>query len=703
MRHGLHRLAATAACAALVLLAVAPAGLPTSDRALAADRGLVIIVQTRYDAIPDQARIHVTLDAVATSYTPNSGNTIYYYNSALFTVQPGIAHLAASSGSIGLRATVAKAASDHTEIKVSFSSGVFYRQSYTFRVTFDLPDPGGVANRDLRIGKSIVAFPVWAFGSESEPGSTVRVFLPNGFTPSVQGDSMSTSTGANGEVVLSALTIPDPAVFFAYVSADRPGAFVTSTFTVPVAGASASVAVEAWDDDAAWGTRMKTLMTDGLPTLADLIGLPWPVAGDLKVEEAATSRLGAYAGTYDNITQTIRVRYDADGVVALHEGAHIWFNRDLFPDVWLLEAWAEFYGVQAASSVGASGTGYELTADLLRHKIPLNDWAGIVSPGPPNDYAYAASYHLATVIFARTDLAGLRSVWKAAKNGEMAYQAANAGGQPQAAGVVAANGWETVLDLLEQRTGANYDDLWSAWVVNADQAKLMTARAGARTQYLAVEKDAGTWDLPIGLRFEMGAWQFDAATKDLDAASLVLDERDQIATSSTKLDLTPPSALKGAFEGDAGLDKAKAEADSELAFLAAIKAAKDRLATPESAFELIGLIGADPGHELDAARIAFEAGRIQDGSLAADRAVSARDAAEGAGKVRAAIGGGGLVILAGSGFASTRVRRRRRARLPTGGAEPMAEPIDSPAAAAAPPDDPAPESPDPSSDEESQP
>ncbi|MDP9251088.1 MAG: hypothetical protein M3O78_06945, partial [Chloroflexota bacterium] len=538
MRQGLPRLAATAACAALMLLAVAPAVPPTPDRALAADRGLVLIVQTRYDAIPDAARVHVMLDAVATSYTPNSGNTIYYYNSALFSVQPGIVQLAASSGSIGLGATVARTASDHTEIKVAFAREVFYRQSYSFRVTFDLPDPGGVPNRDLRIGKSIVAFPVWAFGSESEPGSTVRVVLPKGFTPSVQGDTMTTSTGAGGGVVLSALTIPDPIVFFAYVSADRPGAFVSTDFSVPVAGESASVEVQAWDDDAAWGTRMKSLMTDGLPTLAELIGLTWPVAGDLKIEEAATSRLGAYAGTYDNVTQTIRVRYDADGVVALHEGAHIWFNRDLFPDVWLLEAWAEFYGVQAASSVGASGAGYELTDDLLRSKIPLNDWAGIVSPGPPNDYAYAASYHLATLIFARTDLAGLRSVWKAAKNGEMAYQPANATGQPQVAGVIAANGWEAVLDLLEQRTGANYDDLWSAWVVNPDQAKLMAARAKARTEYLALESDAGKWDLPQGVRFEMGAWNFDAATKDLQAASLVLGERDQIASGATMLGLT---------------------------------------------------------------------------------------------------------------------------------------------------------------------
>ncbi len=56
------------------------------------------------------------------------------------------------------------------------------------------------------------------------------------------------------------------------------------------------------------------------------------------VEEAATSRLGDYAGIYNNLTGIIRVRYDADAYVALHEAAHIWFNGDLFRDRWIGEA-----------------------------------------------------------------------------------------------------------------------------------------------------------------------------------------------------------------------------------------------------------------------------------------------------------------------------------------------------------------------------
>ena len=69
-------------------------------------------------------------------------------------------------------------------------------------------------------------------------------------------------------------------------------------------------------------------MRRGLPALQDLIGIDYPVSGRLSVEEAATSRLGEYAGIYNRVTGVIRVRYDADAFVTLHEAAHLWFNGD---------------------------------------------------------------------------------------------------------------------------------------------------------------------------------------------------------------------------------------------------------------------------------------------------------------------------------------------------------------------------------------
>ena len=88
---------------------------------------------------------------------------------------------------------------------------IFYRQSYPYTVSFDLVDPGGTGTRDLRIGSSLAAFPVWAFGTQGEPGGSVRVELPQGYTPDVQGSAMSEGELPGGGVLLTAqLDDPSP-------------------------------------------------------------------------------------------------------------------------------------------------------------------------------------------------------------------------------------------------------------------------------------------------------------------------------------------------------------------------------------------------------------------------------------------------------------------------------------------------------------
>jgi hypothetical protein len=655
-------LAPLAAAAALVLLAISPAALP-GRVALAADRGLVVIAQTRYQALPEERRVHVTMNAVATSYTPNPEGGLAYYPEVIFAIQAGATNVAASSGGQGLHVALDAGNPDFLEVTVTFADVISFQQSAAYRVAFDLPDPGGAPDRNFRISASIVAFPVWAFGSSREPGGSVAVILPAGFRPSIQGEDLAPSTGPNDEVVLSTASVPDPLSFFAYLSADRPGAFSDNKLTVEVGGKSAPLNVRAWQDDPDWGTTMIGLMSDGLPALQRLIGLPYPAPGTLVVEEAATSRLGGYAGIYNNLTGMIRVRYDADAYVALHEAAHIWFNGDLFRDRWIGEAWAEFYGVQSAMSIGATGHAFDLSDDMLVNKIPLNDWGqiGAVEIGV-EEYAYAATYHLATLVFARTNMAGLEAVWKGADGGEMAYQPAHPGDAPQTGVDFHLEGWQQLLDLLDERAGANFDDLWTEWVVNDTQRPMIAARETARNRYSSLVDDAGAWNLPIDLRLAMGAWNFVTATGDMEAAGVVLDERDAIEADAARLELTAPTELQDLFERKGGLNAAKAEADLQLHALASIATAGEQLDRETSLLETIGLLGADPEADLEAARDGFEADDLDKAAASADLAAETRQGAESAGQTRTLIGGGGAFLLTGAAFVGVRVRRRRRAR-----------------------------------------
>ncbi len=661
MRRATPRIATLAAAAALLLLAIAPAALP-GRVALAADRGLVVIAQTRYEALPEARRVHVTIDAVATSYTPNPVDGLAYYPGTSFAVQAGATHIAASAGGSSLEVSLDTSGSDFIGVTVTFAEGVFFQQSYAFRVTFDLPDPGGAPDRNLRISPSIVAFPIWAFGSAEEPGGSVTVILPGGFRPSVQGGPLAPSTGAGGEIILATESLPDPFAFFAYLSADRAGAFDDTLLTVQVGDVAAALKVRAWQDDPEWGTTMGALMTEGLPELHELIGLPYPNPGTLTVEEAATSRLGEYAGVYNNLTGIIRVRYDADAYVGLHEAAHIWFNGDLFRDRWIGEAYAEFYGVEAAKAIGRTGDAFDLTDELMANKIPLNDWGeiGAVEIGV-EEYAYAATYHLALLIFERTDVAGLQAVWQGAHDSEMAYQPANGTGEPEKGVEFHLEGWQQLLDLLDARAGATFDDLWTDWVVNADEQRELEDRAVARDQYDAVVAEAGSWNLPKDLRYAMGSWKFDEAEAAMTSASAVLNARDRIVADADELQLTPPAELQELFERDGGLKAAQAEADLQIEALADIAAATHRLAENETILESIGLLGEDPDAELASARDRYEAAQLQDASRDAEQALAERAGAAQAGQTRVLIAGGGVVFLSGATFLTVRLRRRRPA------------------------------------------
>ncbi|HEX5396707.1 MAG TPA: hypothetical protein VFX74_06395 [Candidatus Limnocylindria bacterium] len=644
-----------------IVAALALIGVAAVHPARAADT-LQVVAATTYQLLPDQGRVHVRIDATATSHEPDTddGRVI---TGLTFSVQPGIANLVATSDGTRLAARITQRTDEFTDVELTFGQPLHFEDSYRYRVSFDLVDPGGAAGRDIRIGRSVVAFPAWAFGSSNVPGGSVRIDVPAGYNVSVEGTQMASSGGGDQPTTLRAERLPDPFAFFAYISADRPGAFSETPLSVSLGDRTATINVRAWEDDPAWGSRMQDLLRDGLPALRELIGLDYTLSGSLSVEEAATSRLGEYAGIFNDIADTITIRYDADAYVALHEAAHIWFNEKLFPERWIGEAFAEFYAVQAGKEIGATGETFELDDAALKHRIPLNSWGDVgVEDLAVEDYAYAATYHLATLIAGRTDLAGLRTVWKAAADDELSYLPTHAGVAPGVSIAVTQQGWQRLLDLLEERTGTSYTDLWDEWVVADADRPLLAERTAARGAYAATVRRAGDWELPQRIRYDLGSWSFDAATAEIAAANDVLGQRDRIASAASALDLTPPPTLESAFEGGGGLRAAADEANAELTTLDAISDAGALLAIEPSTLESIGLWGEQPQQDLDAARTAFEAADLGAADDAAARLMGTRGGAQDAGRQRVAIAGGGLLGLDGLIMAGLALRRRRLRR-----------------------------------------
>ncbi|HVA85276.1 MAG TPA: hypothetical protein VNF73_03040 [Candidatus Saccharimonadales bacterium] len=592
-----------------------PVLVPTAARPLP---DLSIVTAARYDVQPVAHRVRITVDATIANNRVDTKTTRYYFDTAVLAVLPGAKAFAVSSPGASPAVRVRSATATYTLLTIDLGRRLYSGHHTPLRLVFDLPDPGGAPSRDVLIGPTLASFPVWAFATASTPGSSVTVVFPAGYNVQVSaGQAPPASTDSNGSAVYRSGVLAAPLTFYWYFVADRPGAFVERPMIVRVAGDQVPLIIRAWADDPAWGTRIGSLFERGLPVLGTAIGLPYRGQG-LVVEEALSRTLGGYAGLYNPQASTIEVAYFAGAFVALHEAAHAWFNGSLVADRWIGEGFASYYATVASKALKLPVTPPRLTPDLTTQKLPLNAWPGVgrSNEGVEN-YAYAACYRLATLIAQRAGAAGLRAVWEAAASALSAYQPVRVGSIPETT-TLGPPDWRALLDLLEERTSAQYTDLWRTWVVRPDEAQLLVTRQAARQAYARAVVAAGSWELPRVIRTAMASWQFGQATSLFALARTALAKRDEVNQRAAAAGLTAPAGMQAAFEGSAGPGAAAQIGEDELNAIDLIESAAATSGRTNGLFDQIGLMGFQPDEQLARARTEFDSG-----DLAASRAYAA--------------------------------------------------------------------------------
>lgn len=578
---------------AIALTALGPVAPPM----LAATTTLTIVTETTYDVLPDENRVAVTVEIKATNLRRDTATRHYYAEKAYLAVLPGTSNfqLKAPSGTPSVK--VSSESATGTVLLLQFGSQLGAGKSLTMTLTFDIEDPGGVPERPLRISPSLVAFQAWAFGTEGIAGSTVRVRLPAGYAATIgRGPLAGPSTEVDGHMVFASEALPSPDPFVADILADRPGVLLPEHRSTTVNGQTVLLLVRFWPDDPAWRTRVTDLLLVGLPALGAAIGIGWP-STQLEVRETIVRPIegsgdGAglsEAGVFDPVAGRLDIPYLADPTAILHGAAHGWFNAGLVADRWIAEGFAALYTEQAGAAIGVDVTSPMMSEDALAQAVPLNAW---VAGGDADDYGYAASLLLARAIAERAGDVAVRDIWRAAASG------------------TAAPDWRSLLDLLEARTGRSFGGLWRAWVVRPGDAALLDARSSSRALYDRTAADADPWTLPQSIRDALGAWQFDIASAELEAAADVLQQRDDVARAASEAGLVPPESLRVAFEGTAGMPAAAAEALTELAVIGVIReTVAARPVAPDLILQ-IGLLGTDADADVAAAREAFAAGDL---------------------------------------------------------------------------------------------
>ena len=650
------------AVVAAVGLSVAPAGPMRPLEVRAARPDLTITTEARYDVQPDERRVRVTVDLTLRNHLKDTRTKRYYFDEAFLAVLPGTSGFKLrwdGDGTPSVRAS--KKTKTYTLLRLDLAQRLYSGKAANYRLTFDLEDPGGAPTRDLRIGDSLVSFPVWSFATDDTPGSSVSVVFPDGYDVHVEaGDIPAPTVDDEGRTVFRSGTLDAPLDFFAYLVGDRPGAHTDTAVATTVADEPVKVTVRSWPDDPPWAERVSNVVKAGLPALGEHIGLPWPHADDLVIEEAVARTTAGYAGLFDPSTATVEIAYYADDFVVLHEAAHGWFNGALLADRWANEAFASYYASEVASDLELEVEPAELTDELQATRIPLNSWGPVGTEEPAQeDYAYVAAPTLAAAIAERAGDDGLRAVWADAADGTLAYQPATG---PAETGTDRPD-WRGLLDLLEARTDATYDDLWRAWVARPTDLPLLDARAEARTQYEAVLATTDGWKLPRPIRDALRAWRFEDATALLDDASAVLEQRTVVTEAAVDAGVIAPDTLRTAFEDDDGFDDARAEADAELAAIDRYAAAAKLEPAAMDPVLTLGLWGQTPEIELEAARDALARGDLVGSVASSDAAAAAWGGAPAAGQGRAiSIGLLVAAILLGVLLLVSVVRRRRRRR-----------------------------------------
>ena len=235
--------------------------------------------------------------------TTTRAPTRTYFDTAYLAVLPGTANFAASSPGAEPSVSVRQPTHSYTLLTIELGRRLFAGKRTPLRLQFDLPDRGGTALRDVRVGASLVAFPVWAFATDDTPGSSVTVVFPPGYNVQQQVGSLPRPDGrAPAARQIYASGPLDDAARVLRVLRGRPAGSVRIETQVSVAGGR--------HDGAGHGPRL--VRRPG-------VGHAGGVAGEaraagacdghraavrgtgLVVQESVSRTIGGYAGIFDPV------------------------------------------------------------------------------------------------------------------------------------------------------------------------------------------------------------------------------------------------------------------------------------------------------------------------------------------------------------------------------------------------------------------
>ena len=634
------------------LLALRPAA-PT-----AAEDAVHIKSHVSYDVRPGQEPVRVLWDVTFENNDPQTSaygdDTVVFYENLTIPVLRGASAVSATSssgeplavslGEPGRSATVSA--------YVSFDRAVFYGESYSFSLSYELAD---VRAPSLLVTPSYVYLPVIAGGDEStvtvsSPASNEwNVTLEAGQCP--QNGTTFTCSGA------------DAAFLAAVLEVSRPDATASFAFDVPVGPKNISVTMSYFQGEGGAAQHLKDLVTTALPLIQDLYGFPYPGPTNVRVAQGGQRAVLGYEGITScgqAANCSVIVSPAADDITVLHELAHLWSG--IYGRRWLSEGFAQLIAEEAAGALPAG-----LVQSQPAEKQPagtdlrLDEWGEVSSLIGANESAlnvenagYDRSLRFLHLLQAEVGGGALRQ----------ANAALAASGTPADS--------KRYLDLVEKLGGKRVDNLFAEWVFPPSIEPALTKRRQAQQRLedllaRAANKDLSN-DVRDSIQANIDAWRFDDAIATTSEAQSKLAGYDDLKEAVSNLThdaeaqgLSVPSAIMDAvqhWEFDDGR-RMLAEAGQAIEAYASSRGLVD---ARRDLWRRLGLVDADPHIDLTHASQAFARGDFRAALDHANQAANKAENASGMAFRKALVLSLVLAICAGGISAAVWISRRRQDR-----------------------------------------
>lgn len=636
-----------------ILAGLITAGVATVASAAPEDDGLRLEAAVTYHLQPADKRVHVSIDIAATNQLPDQGSAFYYFDEVWVPAPAEASNIrAVRVGGGSLRTSVEETDDPQWSIlTVHLSSRLLYRQTHEIELSYDLPDLPPRTDGLTRANEAYASFVVYPVGSSGS--SDVQVIIPDGYHVDIAGRELEEST-EDGSTVYRATDIADPEDWWAAMVARNDD--LLERRDVWFGGNQALLRYFPGDDE--WADFAETHLIDGVPVLEELIGLPWPVPDELQVVESATPHLYGWGGWYDSADQVIEVGEQLDSVIVLHELSHAWFNHEFTSELWLMEGLADVYASLAVERIGDIGTApaAEPVSRSDDAALPLVDWTetGAGNGGEPSEadeYAYAASWWLATEVIDEIGLDAMAGVLEAAAGHRIPYL-----GDPEPETIHGAVDWRRLLDLLEEAgESTRAAELFEEYVVTPEGVEAMSDRDEARQVYDDLVAAGQGWTAPLELRRAMSFWRF-ANVDDLAvAAAEVLAHRDDVLAVTDVLGAADLPALEESYETAGDVADVVSEAERYADVARTLEVAQDEPGAAMTVLRRVGLVGSDLDGELRSAAAALRAGDVDEAERLAGEGAELAEGAPLSGAVRYALFG---EVLLSAGLAWQLGRRR---------------------------------------------